>query len=93
MPESKNVECLKCDKILLFWSYISFVIDLKNSYVDVFNPTDKPNGPTMPIPDVINSAPGLQMNFFVPQPITDPNAPLDFLTPGGVPHLPEQQVG
>lgn len=72
---------------------IYFFTDLKNSYVDVFNPSGKPNGPTMPIPDVINSAPGPQMNFFVPQPITDPNAPLDFLTPGGVPHLPEQQVG
>lgn len=47
----------------------------------------------MPIPDLVNSTPDPQRNFFIPQPVSDPNAPVDFLTPGGVPHMPEQQVG
>lgn len=65
---------------------------MKNSYVDVFNPSAKPGGAKIPAPDVMGSATRPQMNFFIPQPITDPNAPVDFLTPGGIPHLPEQQV-
>lgn len=73
--------------------YVAYFSDLKNSYVDLFNPSGKTTGPAMPIPDVGISAPNSQMNFFIPQPISDPNAPVDFLTPGGVPHLPEQQVG
>ncbi|VEN60003.1 unnamed protein product [Callosobruchus maculatus] len=32
------------------------------------------------------------VNYFTPQPIGDPNAPVDFLTPGGVPHMGEQQA-
>ncbi|VEN60002.1 unnamed protein product [Callosobruchus maculatus] len=32
------------------------------------------------------------VNYFTPQPIGDPNAPVDFLTPGGVPHMGEQQM-
>ncbi|KAJ8981600.1 hypothetical protein NQ317_011879, partial [Molorchus minor] len=31
-----------------------------------------------------------QMNFFVPQSTSDPNAPIDFLTPGGVLQFGEQ---
>ncbi|KAG5880668.1 hypothetical protein JTB14_037567 [Gonioctena quinquepunctata] len=64
--------------------------NLKNSYIDVFNPSSKPGGgvPLADVDKVGSMVP--QMNFFVPQP-ADPNAPVDFLTPGGVPHMGEQQ--
>ncbi|KAJ8918937.1 hypothetical protein NQ315_016839 [Exocentrus adspersus] len=68
--------------------------NLKNSYVDVFNPGGKPGSSgaaSLPpaVEQVRTGAP--QMNFFIPQPVTDPNAPVDFLTPGGVPQLVDQQ--
>ncbi|KAJ8927810.1 hypothetical protein NQ314_019692 [Rhamnusium bicolor] len=67
--------------------------NLKNSYVDVFNPGGKPSGPmSLPTADKLPSAAVPQMNFFIPQPVSDPNAPVDFLTPGGVPQFAEQQV-
>lgn len=72
---------------------VDFYADLKNSYVDVFNPGGKSSsGPTSlpPIDKLPSAVP--QMNFFIPQHVTDPNAPVDFLTPGGVPQLAEQQV-
>lgn len=87
-----QVESLILEEITQLSKLLFLVTDLKNSYVDVFNPSGK-SGSALPIPDVVNSAPGPQMNFFIPQPISDPNAPMDFLTPGGVPLLPEQQVG
>ena len=63
------------------------MLDLKKSYVDVFNPGGKSSSnPTSIAPpqDVFTSAPTGQMNFFVPAPANDPNAPLDFLTPAPV---------
>lgn len=71
---------------------MTIFLDLKNSYVDVFNPGGKANGPSSlpPIDNLPSAMP--QMNFFIPQPVSDPNAPVDFLTPGGVPQMTEQQV-
>ncbi|XP_072391264.1 uncharacterized protein Sec16 isoform X2 [Diabrotica undecimpunctata] len=69
--------------------------NLKKSYIDVFNQGNKqqPNsGPaSLPAPNQLPSA-APQMNFFVPQQIADPNAPIDFLTPGGVPHIGDPQM-
>ncbi|XP_018571551.1 uncharacterized protein LOC108911173 isoform X2 [Anoplophora glabripennis] len=66
--------------------------NLKNSYVDVFNPGGKSGGPSSlpPIDNLPSAVP--QLNFFIPQPVSDPNAPVDFLTPGGVPQMAEQQM-
>nr|CAI5859844.1 unnamed protein product [Callosobruchus analis] len=67
--------------------------NLKNSYVDVFSQkgATKPAPTTGPAPAVpMGSA--QPMTFFTPQPIGDPNAPVDFITPGGVPHMGEQQM-
>lgn len=67
--------------------------DIKKAYVDVFNPgSTKPtaNKSSIPSPEIFGSAlpsvsaGGNQMNFFVPQPIADPNAPTDFLTPPSI---------
>lgn len=60
------------------------VADLKKSYVDVFNPGGKSSGPaSLPAPDAFATmaAGNAQMNFFVPQPVANQNAPTDFLTP------------
>ncbi|CAH1974224.1 unnamed protein product [Acanthoscelides obtectus] len=70
--------------------------NLKNSYVDVFSQggAAKPAPTTGPAPVPAPAAPMSTvqpMNFFIPQPMGDPNAPVDFLTPGGVPHMGEQQ--
>jgi hypothetical protein len=56
--------------------------NLKKSYIDVFNPGAK-SGQALPPPGSMGGATGAQqpMNFFVPQPVNDPNAPTDFLTP------------
>lgn len=64
--------------------------DLKKSYVDIFNPggTTKPsstvnNQQSFESFNEPNNAGSIsQMNFFIPQPVSDPNAPIDFLTPG-----------
>ncbi|XP_076251335.1 endoplasmic reticulum export factor secretory 16 isoform X3 [Rhynchophorus ferrugineus] len=63
--------------------------NLKNAYVNVFKQngttTATPSGPG-PLSGLEQSPPGPpQMNFFIPQPVNDPNAPVDFLTPGGAP--------
>ncbi|EFA12359.2 hypothetical protein TcasGA2_TC002065 [Tribolium castaneum] len=54
--------------------------NIKKSYIDVFNP-GKPGPAAAPAP--LGGAPQAQppMNFFIPQPVNDPNAPTDFLTP------------
>lgn len=65
-------------------SILLFITDLKKSYVDVFNPGGKPNAsvPTSSGESFMSArASGQHMNFFVPTPIVDPNAPTDFLTP------------
>ncbi|XP_023012010.2 endoplasmic reticulum export factor secretory 16 isoform X2 [Leptinotarsa decemlineata] len=65
--------------------------NLKNSYIDVFNPNSKPVGPvSLPVMEKLGPTVP-QMNFFIPQP-ADPNAPVDFITPGGVPHMGETQM-
>ncbi|XP_031333558.1 uncharacterized protein LOC116163652 isoform X5 [Photinus pyralis] len=65
--------------------------NIKKSYVDVFNPGAKSagNAPSIAAPETFSSMPpsGLQMNYFVPAPVSDPNAPMDFLTPA-----PLQQI-
>jgi len=65
--------------------------NIKKSYVDVFNPGAKQPGgaSTLPAPDAFSSLPanGPQINFFIPAPITDPNAPTDFLTPTPIQQL------
>lgn len=65
-------------EFFIIWTrfLVFFFLDLKKSYVDVFNP----NGNQAVTPQ--SSGAGVaQMNFFVPQPMNDPNAPTDFLTP------------
>ncbi|KAL3278660.1 hypothetical protein HHI36_016197 [Cryptolaemus montrouzieri] len=57
--------------------------NLKKSYIDVFNPGGVAKA--APAPNVAgfpttNAIP--QMNFFVPQPVNDPNVPTNFLTQG-----------
>ncbi|RZC42229.1 uncharacterized protein BDFB_009106, partial [Asbolus verrucosus] len=56
--------------------------NLKKSYIDVFNPNAKSSS-SLPAPASLGGMQPLpaQMNFFVPQPVNDPNAPTDFLTP------------
>ncbi|KAK5649877.1 hypothetical protein RI129_000906 [Pyrocoelia pectoralis] len=65
--------------------------NIKKSYVDVFNPGAKNSGNASSIaaPEAFPSlsSNGLQMNYFVPAPVSDPNAPTDFLTPAPVPQL------
>ncbi|KAK9701018.1 hypothetical protein QE152_g30877 [Popillia japonica] len=63
--------------------------NLKKSYVDVFNPSGKSSENSQSMvqnPVFLNATPsgGSQVNFFVPAPVNDPNAPVDFLTPGSV---------
>lgn len=55
--------------------------------MDVFNPGGKSSSNAtsiVPPQDVFTSASTGQMNFFIPAPLNDPNAPLDFLTPAPV---------
>lgn len=58
--------------------------DIKNSYIDVFNPggvkTGSENVPsaTEVFGDI--PAPGSQMNYFVPAPVVDAGVSVDFLT-------------
>lgn len=58
---------------------------MKKSYIDVFNPNAKQGAPqTSPPPPLdMMAPPGAppSINFFIPQPINDANAPTDFLTP------------
>ncbi|XP_044262205.1 protein transport protein Sec16A isoform X2 [Tribolium madens] len=56
--------------------------NIKKSYIDVFNPAGKP-AQSVAAPAPLGGAPHAQppMNFFIPQPVNDPNAPTDFLTP------------
>lgn len=60
---------------------------MKKSYIDVFNPNAKQGAPqTSPPPPLEMMPPPAgppppSMNFFIPQPINDANAPTDFLTP------------
>lgn len=71
-------------------NYVLFcVTDLKKSYVDVFNPGGKPNAgaPASSSESYISArSGGQQINFFVPAPVADPNAPTDFLTPISLQH-------
>ncbi|XP_017783965.1 PREDICTED: protein transport protein Sec16A isoform X2 [Nicrophorus vespilloides] len=58
--------------------------NLKKSYVDVFNPDGKATVPPSIMPPDPYAPPTVQssnLNFFVPAPMADPNAPMDFLTP------------
>nr|CAH7728124.1 unnamed protein product [Callosobruchus chinensis] len=66
--------------------------NLKNSYVDVFSQkgATKPALSTGPAPAVPMGS-SQPVTYFTPQPIGDPNAPVDFITPGGIPHMGEQQ--
>lgn len=69
---------------------------MKKSYVDVFNPGGKGSGPSpLPAPDTFGTMPssGPQMNFFVPQPVANADAPTDFLTPAPVQNDNSSQVG
>ncbi|XP_049821203.1 protein transport protein Sec16A-like isoform X4 [Aethina tumida] len=68
--------------------------NLKKSYVDVFNPNGKTSGPaSLTNSDVLPPAMQTpQMNFFIPQPVTDPNAPMDFLTPAPPMQFNENQM-
>lgn len=73
---------------------MSLIADLKKSYVDVFNPNGKTSGPASltnsdVLPPTMQTP---QMNFFIPQPVTDPNAPTDFLTPAPPMQFNENQV-
>ncbi|KRT84123.1 hypothetical protein AMK59_373 [Oryctes borbonicus] len=64
--------------------------NLKKSYVDVFNPGGKSseNSQSVAQNPVFLNAPapstGSHGNYFVPAPVNDPNAPVDFLTPANV---------
>lgn len=51
--------------------------------MDVFNPGNKSSGPaSLPPQDAFPAmAQSTQMNFFIPQPVANQNAPTDFLTP------------
>lgn len=77
---------------ILFFKYF---VDIKKSYVDVFNPNGKPQDGPKPLNNSQSTSapvPGPpQMNFFIPQPINDPNAPTDFLTPAPPLQFNEQQ--
>lgn len=71
-------------------NYVLFcVTDLKKSYVDVFNSGGKANTgapASSPEPYISARSGGQQMNFFVPAPVADPNAPTNFLTPISLHH-------
>jgi len=69
--------------------------NLKTSYVDIFkqNGSKSTAGPgAAPVSEKVPVSSPPQMNFFIPPPVLDPNAPVDFLTPGGAPvQIGEQQ--
>lgn len=81
----------QCKIIARSCAQLFVFVDLKKSYVDVFNPGGKSSSTgSLPIPasfDPFPGAPGggggggTKMNLFVPQPFADTNAPIDFLTP------------
>ncbi|XP_044731095.1 uncharacterized protein LOC123294083 isoform X3 [Chrysoperla carnea] len=56
---------------------------IKKAYVDVFNPggTAKSTNPTSALPSLNPSTIPPSNNFFIPAPVNDPNAPIDFLSP------------
>ncbi|KAK9872597.1 hypothetical protein WA026_018729 [Henosepilachna vigintioctopunctata] len=58
--------------------------NLKKSYIDVFNPggTAKAVAPMPNLPEFSTPNSNSQINFFVPQPVNDPNAPTNFLMQG-----------
>lgn len=61
----------------------------------MFNPGGKPSGPSsLPALDTFGAMPqsGTQVNYFVPQPISNADAPTDFLTPAPV-YNDDHQVG
>ncbi|XP_050306362.1 uncharacterized protein LOC126743361 isoform X3 [Anthonomus grandis grandis] len=68
--------------------------NVKNAYVDVFKQNGvKANTDGVPVPEKVPLAAPSQMNFFIPQAVPNPDAPLDFLTPGGAPvHIGEPQI-
>ncbi|CAH0559554.1 unnamed protein product [Brassicogethes aeneus] len=67
--------------------------NLKKSYVDVFNPGGKPAGGPTTLPDQQQQQQKMPpMNFFTPQPINDPNASIDFLTPAPPLHFDATQM-
>lgn len=77
-------ECIV--NLWLFFNNVQ-ISDLKKSYIDVFNPGGKSSGTSpMPAPDTFGSMPSsnTQLNFFVPQPVSNADAPTDFLTPAPV---------
>ncbi|KAL1505990.1 hypothetical protein ABEB36_005430 [Hypothenemus hampei] len=60
--------------------------NLKNAYVDVFKQNGvKPVTEGVPVPEQVPMIAPAQMNFFIPQPVANTNAPVNFLTPGGAP--------
>lgn len=69
---------------------MSFV-DLKKSYVDVFKSS---GASSLPPPETFSAMPpptgNTQMNYFIPQPMANANAPTDFLTPAGQPENASQ---
>lgn len=67
---------------------------MKNAYVDVFKQNGVKSNADVPAPEQLPMVAPPQMNFFIPQPVANANAPVDFLTPGGVPvQIGEPQVG
>ncbi|CAH1130815.1 unnamed protein product [Ceutorhynchus assimilis] len=68
--------------------------NVKNAYVDVFKQNGvKSNMEGIPPPENVPMVAPTQMNFFIPQPMANANASLDFLTPGGAPvQIGEPQI-
>ncbi|XP_066150746.1 protein transport protein Sec16B isoform X3 [Euwallacea fornicatus] len=56
--------------------------NVKNAYVDVFKQNGVKSEP-VPAPEQVPIMAPTEMNFFIPQPMANSNAPVDFLTPGG----------
>lgn len=87
--------CYILVSIYLILEFAKIITDLKKSYVDVFNPGGKSTGPSpLPAPDAFAPMPsnGAQLNFFVPQPVSNADAPTDFLTPAPVQNDTSSQV-
>lgn len=85
IPSTRSKSTFKyCMKFFKYFECVFSFLDIKKAYVDVFNPAGTTAAKSaVPAPEVFGAVPsgGAQMNFFVPQPIADPNAPTDFLTP------------
>lgn len=64
---------------------------MKKAYVDILNPGARNANVTSSItaPDNFGLPPtnGTHLNYFVPAPVNDPNAPMDFLSHGTTQHL------